>query len=305
MGNILGYENRSDEINQIRELQQQLEELRRNKAPLESPWREDDSAVFSQEMKDKLLQKIKSIELPDPCQAINLIVVGRKGSGKSSFVNTLFTVLRNSSQISTIAASYGVNYPSTTNSLHEITLLRNWNEKQLRIYDCRGVETPNEYYEKDLIKTISGCIKKDYKFQTANSIRDDSIFLNQTPTISDKMHCVLFVASADQDFQKDKIVLANVQKHLREENIPLRLIFTKVDKLELCGSGEVSEVFRSRHAYQKVNKAKGTFGLQDNQILPIASYVRGTTQNLSQDVLALLALENILEEAVAYIKHGV
>lgn len=83
------------------------------------------------------------------------------------------------------------------------------------------------------------------------------------------------------------------------------MIFTKVDKLELCGSGEVSEVFRSRHAYQKVNKAKGTFGLQDNQILPIASYVRGTTQNLSQDVLALLALENILEEAVAYIKHGV
>lgn len=69
-------------------------------------------------MKDKLLQKIKSIELPDPCQATNLIVVGRKGSGKSSFVSTLFTVLRNSSQISTIASSYGVNYPSTTNSVN-------------------------------------------------------------------------------------------------------------------------------------------------------------------------------------------
>lgn len=69
-------------------------------------------------MKDKLLQKIKSTELPGPCQAINLIVVGQIGSGKSSLVNTLFTVLRNSSQISTIAASYGVNYSSTTNSVN-------------------------------------------------------------------------------------------------------------------------------------------------------------------------------------------
>lgn len=83
------------------------------------------------------------------------------------------------------------------------------------------------------------------------------------------------------------------------------MIFTKVDKLELCGSGDVSEIFRSRHANQKVNIAKRTFGLQDNQILPIASYVQGTTQKLPQDVLALLAIDNILEEALAYIKHNV
>lgn len=54
--------------------------------------------------------------------------------------------------------------------------MRNWNEKQLRIYDCRGVETPNEYYEKDLIKTISGCIKKDYKVCTIPTNIDISKF---------------------------------------------------------------------------------------------------------------------------------
>lgn len=40
----------------------------------------------------------------------------------------------------------------------------------------------------------------------------------QNSYISDKMHCVLFVASANQYFKKDKIVLANVQKHLREKS---------------------------------------------------------------------------------------
>lgn len=76
-----------------------------------------------------------------------------------------------------------------------------------------------------------------------------------------------------------------------------------MDRLELCGSGEVSGIFWSRHADIKVKLAKKAFGLQDNQILPIANYVGGTRQQLPQGVLALLAMDNILEEALAYIKN--
>lgn len=52
--------------------------------------------------------EIGSLELPWECQKINLIVIGQKGSGKSSLVNTFKTVLRNSGQLSTIAATYGL-----------------------------------------------------------------------------------------------------------------------------------------------------------------------------------------------------
>lgn len=76
-----------------------------------------------------------------------------------------------------------------------------------------------------------------------------------------------------------------------------------MDKLELCGSGDVDGIFWSRHADIKVKLAKKTFGLQDNQILPIANYVGGTRQQIPQDVLALLAMNNILEEARAYISN--
>lgn len=55
--------------------------------------------------------------LPDPCQSINLIVVGREGSGKSSFVNTLFTVFRDNGQVSTKKTSYGVDFPCTINKV--------------------------------------------------------------------------------------------------------------------------------------------------------------------------------------------
>lgn len=87
--------------------------------------------------------------------------------------------------------------------------------------------------------------------------------------------------------------------------IPQRLILTKVDTLDLCGNGDVSGVFRSRHAQQKVQKVKEKLVLHDCQFLPVANYIRESTQNIKEDVLALLAMNNIIEESLAYIENEV
>lgn len=55
----------------------------------------------------------------------------------------------------------------------------------------------------------------------------------------------------------------------------------------------------------KVRLAKDKFGFQESQILPIASYVNETRQNIIKDVLALQAVENILNEALEYVKNQV
>lgn len=86
-------------------------------------------------------------------------------------------------------------------------------------------------------------------------------------------------------------------------DISLRLILTKVDRLELCGNGDLSCVFRSKHVEEKVNKAKEEFDLHDCQILPVANYVEGNEKKIYHDILALLAIDNILEEVVSYIKN--
>lgn len=78
-----------------------------------------------------------------------------------------------------------------------------------------------------------------------------------------------------------------------------------MDLLELCGNGDLSGIFRSKHVEQKVNIAKEEFDLQDCQILPIANYVTGTEKQLYQDILALLTMDNILEEALTYIKNEI
>lgn len=300
---------------QIKELQEQLDELRQNKVPLPVPWGDSENEDFTQNKKDHLLRKISAYKPSNRCQAINLIVIGNYKSGKSSLVNTFHTVLRNSDQISTITTVYGPTLGSVTKKLFEVKLRK---DGQLRIYDCRGIPILQERhhyestpFEEDLMKAIDGHIKTGYVFQKDNEIyrrnpgiKEDNEFYRRNPGISDKMHCVLFVVSAADVQQQDQhIGLMRIQSRLADKNVPLRLMLTKVDRLDLCGSGDLSGIFRSRHAQTKVKQAKRLFDFHDCQILPIANYTKGNTQNNPQDVLALLALDNILQEAMAYIDN--
>lgn len=64
--------------------------------------------------KNGLIDEIKKLGLTGECRTINLIVVGLMGSGKSSFVNTLKTVARNSGEIATLSIVHPKYHSSTT-----------------------------------------------------------------------------------------------------------------------------------------------------------------------------------------------
>ena len=74
-----------------------------------------------------------------------------------------------------------------------------------------------------------------------------------------------------------------------------------MDQLELYELRSVRSIFLSRDAKIKVERAKRKFDVQDNQILPVANYVSGTTQDVNRDVLALQAAKSILQEALSFI----
>lgn len=274
---------------------------------MKEPWRHGDENVFTIEKKDELLDGINNIDGPEHSEALNLCVIGYKASGKSSLINTLKTVVRNTGQLCTVAPAYGPNHGCTSKKLNGVTLKILSSGKKICAYDTCGIQREplrngndiNAVLMDDLKKTIAGHVENDYEFQEI-SIHENSGFYKKNPTLSDRMHCVLFVINAEQVQERpDYNTLLRVQHHLANENVPLRLVLTKVDKLHPGEPDQLSGIFHNRDLYDKVRKVKEIFSLQDCHILPIANYVNSDKQNLNQDVLALLALDNILQETLA------
>lgn len=272
-----------------------------------SVWRED-ADVFTKNRKDSLLDEIKKLELTEECPTINLIVVGLMGSGKSSLVNTLKTAARESRHIATFAVAHPKYQSTTTKKLTKVKLMTLSNNTTINIFDCRGFprDTNNHAaFEADIKKTINGHIKHDYEFQS-ESIRESDDKYRNNPTLSDKMHCVLFVVDGTQDLTENDSVyrpLKCLKSSLEDMNIPIRMILTRADKPSVCGYSGLSYIFWSKEAKNKVENAKDLFALQDCQVHLIANYVSGTTRTVTQDVLALLAMDNIIQEALLYIEY--
>lgn len=275
--------------------------------PMKEPWRYGDENVFTIEKKDLLLDGIDNINVPKQSQALNLCVIGYKASGKSSLINTFKTVVRNTGQVCTVVPAYGPNHGCTSRKLNGVTLKTLSSGKKICAYDTCGIQREplrncndtNTALMDDLKKTIAGHVMHEYEFQEI-SIQEKSDFYRKKSTLSDRMHCVLFVINAEQIQERpDYNTLLRVQHHLANENVPLRLVLTKVDKLHPGEPDQLSGIFHNRLLYDKVKKVKEIFSLQDCHILPIANYVNSDKQNLNQDILALLALDNILQETLA------
>lgn len=59
---------------------------------------------------------------------------------------------------------------------------------------------------------------KSFQFGNGREIQEDSEFFRRNPTISERIHCVLFVANADQDQREHNNVLGTIQKHLGDNS---------------------------------------------------------------------------------------
>lgn len=88
--------------------------------------------------------------------------------------------------------------------------------------------------------------------------------------------------------------------------IPLRIILTEVDMLDLCKSHpDLKNIYWSSAVKSKVDAAGQKFCLRNAYILPVANYVDEIQPTITKDILALEALDNILQQAVFFIKDNV
>jgi len=76
--------------------------------------------------------------------------------------------------------------------------------------------------------------------------------------------------------------------------IPQVILLTKVDQLDEKIAQDPTSIFTSRKAERMVQKMSKTFGLPENHVLPVKNYNKEIMLDVGVDILALMALRQML-----------
>ncbi|XP_060557166.1 interferon-induced protein 44-like [Ruditapes philippinarum] len=277
------------------------------------PWRETSKrgmGVTPLQLEMELIQQIKKLQPQNrkqpihQRQEINLLIQGPVSAGKSSFINSVLSYKCSSRITKAGAGSCSDSYTKCLADYTEEEL-----PKGYRIFDCMGLEPTDRkgFHINDFELLIEGHIKTGYQFNHLSPITNSNNKFRKTPNFWNKMHCVIFVVSAvsiQAGLQAEYVIKINdMQKTLKDQDIPSILILTKVD--ELCDEVEkdITKMFWSIKVRDAVQTAKDLFGIEVASVYPVKNYVKDLNIYTEMNIPLLLALKGAMHVAEAKINR--
>ncbi|XP_052792987.1 interferon-induced protein 44-like [Mya arenaria] len=196
---------------------------------LPTPWRK--TAEWSPKLLESLKEEVKSIQ---PLEEIdvphfNILIIGPSDSGKSSFCNLVASVFRG--RISQRARVGRNSQTSTTTMFTPYTV---GGKACLKLYDTRGIAETDTL---DLLQCnfiLDGHVPDFYEMTPTSLISFDDSDFQHKPSLSDKMHCAVFVLNGSTvgDISTPMLhKLMSYQNLLNKKGIPQVVLVTKSDKL--------------------------------------------------------------------------
>uniref|UniRef100_A0A3B1INK1 G domain-containing protein n=1 Tax=Astyanax mexicanus TaxID=7994 RepID=A0A3B1INK1_ASTMX len=194
----------------------------------------------------------------DKVKNLNIFLCGPIGAGKSSIINTINSILEG--QIS-------VGYQGCLDSSVSQTL--QFHERQvgnakdgflhLVLNDTMGLEIDqsNGVHTDDIITALKGHIKEGYKFDPQTPIDENSTYYRENPSLSDRMHCLVYVIPADkislmdEFFQKLKTIRDAAYE--MDPDLPHVILMTRVDKTCTLTNKNLRYVYNSKKIKDKVS----------------------------------------------------
>ncbi|XP_056322597.1 interferon-induced protein 44-like isoform X2 [Danio aesculapii] len=255
------------------------------------------------QQKEELKKRLEKFSVSHPnVKCIKILVAGQIGAGKSSFINSVNSTFQGRITSAAVVDSSGVCSHSFTQQLkaHQVRSVKG--DLPFYLTDIMGLE-PEALagsQPEDVIKTIYGHVKDEYKFKPEDPINDKSQDYISDPSLSDKAFCMVYVVAADTvQYMNEQLneKLKIIRHRIRDSRIPQVIIMTKVDEVCPLVKEDIRKIYISKKIKEKMQLCSDNIGVPMCSIFPVKNYCDEINTDDNVDVLILKAFDQIVNLA--------
>ncbi|XP_049336459.1 interferon-induced protein 44-like [Astyanax mexicanus] len=241
----------------------------------------------------------------DEVKELNLLLCGQIGAGKSSIINTINSILEGQ-----ISVGYQGNLESSVSQTLKFHKRQVGNAKDgflpLVLNDTMGLEIDQSkgVHTDDIITALKGHTKNGYTFDPKTPIDENSPHYRENPSLSDRMHCLVYVIPADKiSIMEDKVFkkMKKVRDAAYRMDLPHVILMTKVDETCTLTNKNLRHVYNSKKIKDKMLECQSALGVKMNCIFPVKNYHEECDINENVNCLMLHAFTRIVRWADDYV----
>ncbi|XP_062393537.1 interferon-induced protein 44-like [Sardina pilchardus] len=275
--------------------------LKLTKPPTPSSLMETDWRAIKWGEEKTMKSKLKGMRVRNPeVPSLRILVHGPVGAGKSSFITSIDSIFQE--RMTSAAIPETLSDRSFT-KIFKVHRIRDGETREFLPFvmcDIMGLEVGDSdgAHPDDLIKVLKGQMKDGHKLNPRSRCSDTDLI--SSPTLSDRIHCLVSVVPADRvtlmgedDFKKMK----QIREQASEMGIPQVTMLTKVDQACPDVGKDITMIYKSKKIKEKMQDCSYKLGVTVSYIFPVKNYHEETDLDPNVNVLLLSALTHILNFA--------
>ncbi|XP_076153665.1 interferon-induced protein 44-like [Alosa pseudoharengus] len=264
---------------------------------------------------NEMKKNLRKLQLKNPAvEHLRILVIGPVRAGKSSFIQSVKSMFKNRmvNAACTVAAGGCTRYTKkfTTNQFED----ERGNILPFVISDVMGLGDSG-VHPKDIISALKGHLKEGYTFNPVRPCSEEDTGYNSSPTLNDKVHCLVFVIpldnfTANNSYADERTphqglikTMQDIQHKACDLRIPQVVILTKVDLACPHVKEDIKHVYRSQTIRQKAQACSDVLEIPISDIFLVKNYHEEKQLNPDMDAVLLFTLRDILNYANDFVEN--